>query len=244
MIRNPGSDRIEPPTFIRRRRRSWARRLLALLAVAILFGLFAGWGLWFALHSVPEFYTELLEIHSDELGDELERHSLEARNAIHRGDNWSLEISQDQLNAWLAQDLPRKFPGLLPPDIRDPRVLIAADAIQVGLIHETSSGNLVVSIELQPMLTEEPNEVAIRVLRVRAGRIPLPLPSLLDPIADTAARSGYFLRWTDTRGTPVALLRFPEQHADMGAHRFHVDSLELAPGKLLLRGRTLAAAEN
>ncbi len=207
--------------------------------VLILALVLVGIGAWLALNRVPEFYQQVLVPSEAGLGDELERRALEVRNEIQRAENWELEITQDQINSWLAVDLPRKFPALLPPEIDAPRAAITQQSLLLGCGYDAGTWKGVLSLECEPYLTTTPNEIAFRIVRARAGKVPLPLPRLLNPIATAALKSGWNLRWDEKQGAPVALVRFSDRHSELGPHRILLESLELGSGKLVLRGRSI-----
>ncbi len=50
---------------------------------------------------------------------------------VHAG-HWSAVFTDEQINGWLAADLPEKFPQLLPPEIQDPRVVFAPGQLQLA----------------------------------------------------------------------------------------------------------------
>ena len=81
--------------------------------------------LYWATQQAPEFYEQALQKPPQEeaqAGDELERQVLDLRNELRSEGRFNVEFSHDQINGWLAADLPDKFPQLLPRGVSEPRI--------------------------------------------------------------------------------------------------------------------------
>jgi hypothetical protein len=80
-----------------------------------------------ATQHVPAFYQAALverPVEQKAAADQLERQVLELHNEARKPGRWEARFSQDQINGWLAADLPVKFPGALPEGVSAPRVAI------------------------------------------------------------------------------------------------------------------------
>jgi hypothetical protein len=208
--------------------------LLALLLLA--------WGGYRAARHEPEFYRRALAtrpVESGKLGDELERQVLDLRNNLQQSGRWQTVFSEEQLNGWLAEDLPVKFPQLLPPGARDPRVEIADDTLRVACRFDNGQVATVVSFALQVQLAAEPNTLAIRLSRLRAGALPIALRQVLDPVTAAARKADIVLRWSQTGGDPVALVTVPSRHKDFVAGEIRLESVELVDHELRISGSTV-----
>jgi hypothetical protein len=95
----------------------------------------------------------------------------------------------------------------------------------------------VLSIAGEAYLTAQTNEVAIRLDSARAGLVPIPLGRVIQEINDRAERADVNLRWTEVKGSPVALLRLPLE-SDNSERRSVLDRLDTRPNQILLAGRT------
>ena len=76
---------------------------------------------------VPEFYAAELAAdatNSAETAHQLEQRILDVYNAVQNEGEWRVTISDDQINGWLASQLQKQFPYLLPHHASDPRVRI------------------------------------------------------------------------------------------------------------------------
>ncbi len=205
---------------------------LAVIAAGGCFGLFQ------ASQSVPDFYAEALSRSgesADQAGDALEQQMVTLHNELQSGESWELQMSDQQVNGWLATDLKQKFPQLLPAEIVEPRVVFREDAAHVACRLDTGKMSTVLSLKLQAYLTEQPNEVAIRIAHVRAGLLPVPLTQLLDRISATALASGLSLRWSQVEGDPVALVTLPTDRDDLRSGVL-LEKLAVSPGMLCVAG--------
>ena len=73
-------------------------------------------GLQSALHRVPDFYAQAIAMPAatqQAAGEALERNVLALHNEVRDGGQWSAVFTDEQINGWLAADLPEKFPHAL-----------------------------------------------------------------------------------------------------------------------------------
>ena len=159
-------------------------------------------------------------------------------NAATKPGRWDAEFTDEQINAWLAAVLPRNHPQALPAEIRDPRVKIAAQSAQLAWRLESERFKTVISVQADVYLTDQPNQVAIRLHAVRAGWVPVPLTQILERVSEAARRGGVDLSWSQREGDPVALLRSPVTTSAVRGPRALPGSLELSDGKVSLSGHT------
>ncbi|MCA9148202.1 MAG: hypothetical protein KDA92_02820 [Planctomycetales bacterium] len=196
----------------------YLRRILSVIIGICIIGCVMLYSLYRASQSVPEFYLEALESEPASAtiaSDELQRHVLELRQELQHGENWELALTDEQVNGWLATDLPEKFPGLLPSQLEAPRVAFRDDAIRVACRVNLGKLKAVASFKLIPTLTEDPNKLAVRLSGVKAGRLPLPLESILAQVSTAASRSGIPLEWTNDAGDPVAVVTIPTERPEL-----------------------------
>ena len=191
------------------------------------------------LSQVPDFYEQALaqqEIEQDRAGDEFEKQVLDLHNDVRKDHVWRAVFTDEQVNGWLATDLIEKFPRILPYGVSDPRVVINKDKIRLACRYIGHSLNSVVSVDLEVYVTDEPNVVAIQILRVRSGALPLPVSQVLSAISTAARRARVKLSWAQD-GTPVALVTVPTERPELNRLML-LDSIELREGEVELIGRT------
>lgn len=194
-----------------------------------------------ATQHVPEFYQAALAqkpVEQKAAADQLERQVLQLHNEARKPGRWEARFSQEQINGWLAADLPVKFPGALPAGVSEPRVAIEPGRMQLAVRYDNGDVGTVVSLAGDVYLTDRPNEVAIHIEHVRAGAFPVPLAQFLDDIAERAGEAGLPIRWSEEDGDPVALVVLPLDREEFKGKQLHVESLEIAAGEIIVCGRT------
>jgi hypothetical protein len=211
--------------------------VVALLAIALIV-ISLG---YYATQKEPDFYRQATQVPSPgqpTSGDDLEKAALDLHNDTHRAGRWEAIFTDEQLNGWLAVDLEEKFPGMLPKGILDPRISIQPQRAMIGCRYDEGRFQTVVSLSLELHLTDEPNTLAIRVCKVRAGALPVPVAGFLDRITTIARQGRIPLRWGQAKGDPVALVTIPVQHEEYAHRAIHLETVELREGEIYLAGRT------
>ena len=201
--------------------------------------------LYSASQSVPDFYARTLPFEAAraaEAGKQAEREVLELHNDLERGARWELTLSDEQVNGWLVSDLQQKFPHTLPDDVHDPRVVFEDGKILIACRLESHLITTVLSLALEPYLTDDPQQIAVRITRLRAGRLPLPLKGILDRVSAASAASELDLQWSQDGGDPVAVIHLSNDQADP-QQKVAVESLQVSDGRLRVRGRLLTATD-
>jgi hypothetical protein len=214
-----------------------------LLITAIVLGLLGitVWGLFQAAQRQPTFYRQAMlaePAESAKAGDALEQGLLDLHNEVHTIGTWEAEFTEAQVNGWLVADLPEKFPNVLPRGTQEPRVAIDAEAIRVACRFDNGKLKTVISMALDIDLTVETNTLAVRVSKLRAGALPVPLKQFLDKISLAAGRGNISLKWRQIDGDPVALITVPVTHEDYAHREIYVDTIELRDGAIYLAGHT------
>jgi hypothetical protein len=88
----------------------------------------------------------------------------------------------------------------------------------------------------------EVNVLALEIVSLQAGSLPLSTGTLLDYISEAARRENIDITWYRHEGHPVAIMRF---QSDLTRPTFQFDRVELQDGRLTIAGRStdpLAAA--
>ena len=164
-----------------------AKVLTAVLVLMVL----SGWGLYHASQQMPDFYAEALVATAEQQADagyELEQEVLDLHTDLQQLPTWEAFFSEAELNGWLAADLPRKFPRFLPPEIDSPRVDLEEGQLKLACRYRSGGLTTVVHLTVFVRMADEPNTIAIRFSKARAGALPLPLKSFLDHVSDVARR--------------------------------------------------------
>src|SRR5690348_14359456 len=86
--------------------------------------------LWYSLKYEPTFYRQMATVpraQSQERARRFVAQSAQLRNDIYNEPRWEAVFSDEEVNAWLAEDLVTHFADQLPPEVHDPRILFEPD---------------------------------------------------------------------------------------------------------------------
>ena len=189
----------------------------------------------------PDFYRTALQMdaHSSAVsGDEMEINVFELQNKLRHGGQWSAVFTQDQINGWLASDLPEKFPTALPPMVQEPRICLAKNQVHLAFQLQSERMKGVVTAAGEIFCTDIPNLVAIKIDFVKYGLLPIPIERWADQISEGFHKIGLHVTWTESEGAPVCLLKLPDQYGDIPENRFTVESIAVSKQKMQLAGQT------
>jgi hypothetical protein len=200
-------------------------------------------GAYYAAQQVRPFYKQALAIEPEALergSRELESRATALYSDARQQGQWQALFTSEQINGWLATQLAANQDSELPTNIRDPRVAITKDALTLGFRTTSGGVDTVVTVDANVFLTAE-GAVAIRLMSVRAGALPLPVMRLADEIAEACTKLSLPVRWTQQAGEPVALV---EMHGDPESDKpqLHIDSIELGESELYVAGHTELAS--
>lgn len=217
---------------------------LATVAAGSLLLLLAGFvaGVYWASQRVPEFYAQAIRLDPQQAQAANERLLAGASALVsdaRKEGEWSAVFTAEQINGWLAVDLPQNYPDLLPPEVVDPRVHITPRQATLACRYQEGAVSTVISVAVELYLAE-PNVVALRVHAIRAGAVPIPLSQVLDGINEAAQQMKLQLRWTTAGGDPVALLTVTPAEASDNT-RYRLEALEMRNGEVFVAGRTFKA---
>lgn len=209
----------------------------AALAVCAL----AALGYWAVVHE-PAFYRraqlELGDRAESACDDLLARAGALASDAQYEG-RWHALFAAREINGWLAVDLPRSHPDLLPPQVLAPYVEVQPRHLRVAFRHGEGRFRPVISVDLDAYASE-PNQLAVRIRRARLGAVPLPLGQFLDGVSRAASEAGVTLRWLRSGSDPVAVIKLPPPRD--GNTSFVIETLDLRDGEIYLAGGTQRSA--
>lgn len=220
------------------------RKILWIVGVLLLAaGGLVGWA-WWASKQVPSFYAEamasdLAPQERKQAAEEFVRATLRIVEDVEHADVWAEEFRQDQINSWLAEELRQKYPELAPEEITDPRVGLHEDSLWLGFHYTGPSWEGVVSIEVRPFVPE-PNKLAVEILAIRAGLVPIALGEVLQEIGQQVEMEGLPVVWTRRNGHDVALVTL-----DGGPDGPVLESIEVEEGVIRAsgKGRGMSPAE-
>jgi len=215
----------------------WIRRLLILFLVMLLIaGAGFGWLYW-AAHQVPAFYQDAAGLNEPEAREErreaVERVTRQTQDVVERIQDesaWDYEITPQELNAWLTEELPEHVGGRWPPELADPRVAFEKDRLLLGAMVETPIWKGVAALSLRPRL-EKPRTLILEVESFKIGQVAIPIQRLMDEIPEL--RRSPVLRRDKKSGRYV--LRIPLDGDEI--KNLEIETLDVSPDRLRLTGR-------
>lgn len=193
-----------------------------------------------ALRHEPVFYTQALEtpaVEQQKAGREFERNVLKLHNDLRNKGQWKRVFTDSEINGWLAMELPKKFPELLPPTIDQPRVALAPGTLNLAFRYQDAQWSTVINLSMEVQLTEVPNTFGLRIRNARAGWIPMPLGDFLEQISQAARRADLRLRWAQQDGDPVALITIPRESDNGFSEPIVIEAMDIDEGKVVIAGR-------
>jgi hypothetical protein len=222
------------------------RYLWIALAVVVVIAAPLGWS-YHASQQVPPFYEEALsaEPAAERVAStEMFNSTMALVQSVRRAGRWEAEFAEAEINGWMAVDLKENHAELLDEKVSEPRVSLDAGRAVLAYRYESAAFSTVVSVSFDVYLAES-NVIALRIVRVRAGKLPLPLKNVLDTIAEAATEAGWQIEWRQQAGDPVALVHVPEvrDEGDEGNggdadKRLHLDEIVIRDGSIYLSGHT------
>jgi hypothetical protein len=223
----------EPLTTPSRKRRRWLR--VVLVAVVALFV-----GLWLALSSKPA-YWQPIDGHDTqvvETAEQFERNMTSQITAVRDEQPWQLEVTQKQLNEWLAARLPQwlasqKVDAQIVRQISRTMVSIDPAGVEIAAEIGGSFGG-VMRARYKPTLGAN-HRVVLVLQDVHAGMIPVPFESLFGSVVQPYVAEKQQEQLEKIRRKIESL----ELNLPLGDKRkVEVIGAELHPGKMLLTCRT------
>ena len=200
---------------------------------------------YFATQQVDALYREALDVDAATQAlrsDEMLLRATTLRNDLQKEGAWAALFTDEQMNGWLADDMLRNHPDLLPAEVTDPRVTISPEAITLYFRYQGESFSTVLSVSFDVYLAEE-NVIGLRLDSARAGALPVPMSQVIEYIQEAAVAMELKIEWKQSDGDPVALITIPPQRDD-GNQLLRIEQLHLDEGKIYIAGRIDPADAN
>ena len=224
--------------------RRWVRRILfGAITLTSLVAVSIACAYWLSQRE-PEFYQKALQQPLEiatEKGAELETSVLDLYNSVLQAERWRGAATEEQINGWLAVELPAKFPELLPAQVlADPRISIEMDEISfAGRTHFRGLKGIAVA-RLNLFKTDQPNQFAIHFRSVYIGVVPIPIKSCAEQIDQVLQQRGYQTQWFDREDGPLMTVTVPEDYLVVqDLYRLNVETLDLEDGQIVVSGTTV-----
>lgn len=200
-------------------------------------------GTGWSLNQVPDFYRAALDERPDPIQRQKQARHFEQRTMrlveeMQYSRSWSQEFSEEQVNSWLAEELPQRFDAWIPPGVSEPRVHFTSGAIHLAFRYRDSYWNTVISAELKPKVTAQ-NRLSIEFVRAHAGGFPVPMHDVLIELSRMLEAADWPHYWVEQNGNQVIVVELEHD----GMHRPALESLQVEEGRLSVSGRRVLALE-
>ena len=192
---------------------------------------------WVGLGRAPGFYRRAAAMPTERRREGARRflaQGMQLRNDIANEPRWEAAFGDEEVNAWLAEDLVAYFADQIPPGVHDPRVAFEGGRVHLGFTLDEGPVRSVISVVAE-VRVREPNTLALTLERVQAGLMPIPARRLTDRIGRSAERHGVELTWEVDGPRPVAVVRY---RPDAGRPDVTLDEVRVFEGAIRLAGRS------
>jgi hypothetical protein len=154
-----------------------------------------------------------------------------------REPTWKATFTGDDLNAYFQEDyFQHGGDDNLPDGFSAPRVKIEDGKLRIGVRYGGGATSTVLSLEVKLWLaSDQVNVLALEMVSLQAGSLPLSTGTLLDYISEAARRENIDITWYRREGHPVAIMRF---QSDLTRPTFQFEQVELRDGRLTIAGRS------
>jgi len=194
---------------------------------------------WVCLTYEPRYYREMVPLtlprrQIEDRAKHFVAQSLQLRNDICNEPTWEAVFSDQEVNAWLADDLVTHFADQLPPQVSEPRVLFETGRVVLAFRLDRGAFSSVITVVARPRIPAD-NTVELTLEKIRAGILPVPADRVLDRIIEMGRAYGVDVEWRKVEGYPVVHLRYsPDRRRD----DIRLDDVEIRSGRIRLAGRS------
>ena len=213
------------------------RTLLILFVLILLLGGVAG-GLYWSSAQVPKFYQAALQEQSQpevrqQKAKQFVQHSMQLVNDVRNKEpRWSQEFSEQQINAWLAEELHQKYNEWVPEGITDPRVKFDKNQVELGFHLTLKKWSGIISLKFKPWLMEN-NRLVLELDQAKAGLLPIPIDDAISDLIREARSEGWYIEWGQANGNDALIV-----HLDRGKPELpNLTALAVEPGIFRLAGK-------
>lgn len=190
---------------------------------------------WLSLTHKPTFYRQIVSqprAAQEKEAKQFLAQSLQLSNDIRNEPTWEAIFTDQQVNAWLAEDLVKHFADQLPPEVHQPRVMFEMD--QVTLAFELDQGPVrsVIWVVAKPKVPEA-NVLELTLEKIRAGVVPVPPEKIVDKLMERAKTQGLNVTVRHEADHPVVVIRYVPVS---GREDVLLERVQVVKGELRLAG--------
>lgn len=213
------------------------RFLLVLFVLLLLLGGVAG-GLYWSSAQVPEFYQAALQAQSksevrQQKAKQFVQRSMQLVNDVHNHEpQWSQEFSEQQINAWLAEELHQKYNEWVPKGVSDPRVKFGKDQVELGFQLSLKKWSGIISLKFKPWLLKK-NRLVLELENARAGLLPIPIEEAITDLIREARKDGWYIEWGQNNGNDALIVYLDHSKNELP----DLTALAVEPGLFRIAGK-------
>jgi hypothetical protein len=194
---------------------------------------------WLALTYEPQVYRRLMQakvplVQRQARAKKFVSHSLQLRNDIVNEPRWEARFSDEEVNAWVSEELLTTFADQVPSEVHDPRVLFEDDKVTIVFQLKKGLIRTVVTVVCRARVPED-NVLALTLEKVRAGILPFPTDQLTEPITQHARAHGLDIDWKQEGRSQVAYVRYT---TDPTRTDVVLEKVQIMDGELRMAGRS------
>jgi hypothetical protein len=193
--------------------------------------------MWFSLTYEPSYYRAVIRLSREQRAGRAKKfvaQSLQLRNDICNEPTWEAIFTDQEVNAWLAEDLVTYFADQLPPEVAEPRVIFEMDHMTLAFQLRQGGVQSVITVVARPRVPGG-NSLELTLEKIRAGILPVPADHILDRIIEYARYHGVDVEWERRDGYPVVLMRYTP-HTDR--EDVQLEELQIRDHQIRLAGRS------
>jgi hypothetical protein len=192
---------------------------------------------WLSLTHEPQFYRNMTRLPRGRREAEAKRfvaRSLQLSNEIRNEPAWEAVFNDEEVNAWLAEDLVTQFADQLPPEVHDPRVAFDTDRVTLAFRLEQGPIKSVIWVVARPSVPQA-NVLELTLEKIRAGVLPVRADDVLDRIVAHVRARGVEVSWKRVDGLPVVLVRY---QPDADREDVELETVQISAGQIRLSGKS------
>lgn len=178
------------------------------------------YGLKYLAQKPPEFYSQIISTEEStpsaqvhEKAQSLEQDLIQLRNDLANDPEWAIRLTDNAINAWLAENSLQSLSAEIPPEVSDLRVKFELERVRIAFRWRGRPLQSVVSITLRPELTGS-NEIQIGIAEIQAGVLPIGLSRLKEIIEDAIPTDGQQVQWVESESVPTLKLKISPKYKE------------------------------
>ena len=197
----------------------------------------------------PQFYQSVVNIGLEEqsTAGRFVTQIASVTNEIRHRNKWGISVRENEINAWLGNDLPRNHPELLGNALwgrlSRPRIKLEPHLFRIGIEVSRWRVTAVAWADIEVRL-KSANQFALTVQRAGVGQLPLPRNAILQECKKSLENSGIDTDIHRYRDRILLLATIPERLTNSSSldtesrqpRRWQVESLRIDHGSITVVG--------